>query len=188
MAKLPFPGARSPRCLGRDVPRDKVSCATRCRAAASSQTKNGTRRCPSCRGAAVPAGLPAPPGCGDAAGAPGSVRPPRGLSPTPTPAEPPGKARWKQAGPSRSPSPAPARRPALRAAPPDASVPDPRPGPAQPSPAGSAARVNPEECGGRNVHADEMDANLMLMSGGRGRPGLSRAPRALTAAVLRRQP
>lgn len=52
--------------------------------------------------------------------------------------------------------------------------------------AGSAGRVNPEECGGRNVHADEMDANLMLMSGGR--PGLSRAPRAQTAAGLRRQP
>jgi len=39
---------------------------------------------------------------------------------------------------------------------------------------GSAGRVNPEECSGRNAHADEMDANLMLMS--RGRPGLSRAP------------
>lgn len=36
--------------------------------------------------------------------------------------------------------------------------------------AGSAGRVNREECGGRNVHADEMDANLMLMSGGRPGP------------------
>lgn len=54
--------------------------------------------------------------------------------------------------------------------------------------AGSAGRVNPEECSERNVHADEMDANLMLMSGGRGRLGLSRAPRAQTAAGLRRQP
>lgn len=79
--------------------------------------------------------------------------------------------------------------------PPDLLVPFPRPRPGPGFPpsrgrgvGGSAGRVNPEECGGRNVHADEVDANLMLMSGGRSRPGLSRAPRAQTAAGLRREP
>lgn len=119
----------------------------------------------------------------------------RWLFPTPTPAEPlraAGRAPLEAGGaplPLFPPLLPPALRPAPRAPSPDVfcAGSTARARLAQPG-GGSAGRVNPEECGGRNVHADEMDANLMLMSGGRGRPGLSRAPRAQTAAGLRRQP